>query len=937
MIFVNKKLLLLILIVSLAIIPMGFSSNYCFQESANTSNQNGNDGDCNLQYNGSYYFYGNLTNPLNFIDGDYGTTMQSAPDNGSVYINYTIPNKAIVNKSLWNISTFSGDVNYSITSCNVVPGGILQLNVVETYGFGARAECYNTTSWIRLSSASGLIQFLYEDSMNWAILNATYGSVGFVNNAYVNSSYNSLQIKSSELSTLNVSFYNANSELQYLLNATNSNDTTFNLNVLSEGYYLYNATATYEGMIANTSTRNITIDRTLPVLSYNTSSDSNHSYKNRPYLLINVSVFDTNFANQTIYVVNNSNSAIVTSYYTTNATQSLNISITDGNYSYYSVAKDLANNTASSQFQVVTIDTTIPSVTYTFPSDSNNTWVNRSYININSSVIDTNFANQTIYYVNATSNTLVASIYTINATQFINASVADGNYTIYIVANDIAGNSVNTSSSARSIYVDSTAMTHSYTSPSDSDNNYVNRQFILVNSSFVDTNFKNQTIYLLNANGSLNASYYSTNATQYVNFSSLSDATFQYYAIGYDMASNIYTAPTRTVRINTATASISFNANTDADNQYVAKNWIFVNITVNDVLFNNSMIYLYNSSGSVVDSFYSNESTSAKNFTSLVDGRYYFNVTSNNANSTTRTVSLSNVAPNIASVAYYVDNALASCVQNSLCSVRFTIIESFCQDNLTTIYNVNATGGAPIVLNGQLTKTASDTSVFPASCTYSYSVTSNTVGVHSYSLSVTSRSGLTNYSSGNFTVVSAPIGGSTSGGGGGGGNVVLNTETATFGIKPINASVDVTRGTKRILEVQIDNTDNKRLTLQANIVQKESFVRFDDGSLAVSLELLPASGIASASSFVRYTLTIPETTPNGVYYVQIKFSSGEMSATHYLVINVTDSAFTNFIATLKEPVYKDYPLYQVLLTIFVFGAIGLYTMNTITKKSFTKR
>lgn len=915
--------------------PIVSASNYCAQESANTSNQVGTDGSCGLQYNGSYFFSGTWANSgafdfRNTYDGNYSSSGTRNPSDGFMYINYTVPQYAL-NNSVWR-AVLPDDVNYSVSQCINAGNGILQFKIEDFIGGRVEAYCWSGSSWYNYSKTQ-IGALITEESMYWNVLNATHGSSSYANNAYINVSYGNLQILSSELSTLNLSFYNSSGALRYVLNATTSNDTTFDISVVPEGYYLYNATATYSGVTANTSTRNLTIDRTLPTFSLNTSSDASNTYKSRAYLLINISAFDTNFANQTIYVINNSNSATIQSYYTINATQSLNMSITDGNYTYYSIAKDLSNNTAASSSYVVNIDTTAPTHAFIPNTDSNNTWVNHSYINMNSSITDTNFANQTVYLINTTSSVLLQSYYTTNATQYVNFTVGDGNYSVYVVANDLAVSQLNTSTTPRVVYVDATLPVHTFVTPSDSDNNYVNRNYTLVNSSFADSNFINQTIYLLNGSGSVINTYNTTNATQYVNFSALSDGTYQYYAVGLDIANNSVRSNTRTVLINTLTASITYNALTDADNQYTNKTWVNVNVTVNDVQFSNLTIYLYNSSGSLVSSQFASTATASKNFTGLTDGRYYFNVSSNNANSTTRTVSLSTTAPNIESVAYYVGGSLASCVQNSACSIQFTIVEAFCQDNLTTLFNVNATGGAPIVISGQLTKDSSNTALFPTSCVYSYSMSSNTVGVHNYFLGVTGRNGLYNSSSGNFTVVAAPA--SSSGGGGGGGSPIinLNAQTNTFAIKPVNSTVDVSRGSKRILEVQIDNTDNKRLTLQANIVQEQRLVAFDNNGLTVSLELLPASGIASASAYVRYNLAIPDNLPNGKYVVQIKFSSGDMSATHYLTINVTDSAFTSLLSTLQEPVFQQYALYQVLLAIAGVASVGIFVVNKVSKKA----
>jgi hypothetical protein len=91
----------------------GVGETWCYQESANTSNQSGTDGSCGLDYSGSYAVDGSITDLANAYDGDWGTlafqTVPESPDNQSAVaqtdnltVVYVKPPNAL-NTTLWPI------------------------------------------------------------------------------------------------------------------------------------------------------------------------------------------------------------------------------------------------------------------------------------------------------------------------------------------------------------------------------------------------------------------------------------------------------------------------------------------------------------------------------------------------------------------------------------------------------------------------------------------------------------------------------------------------------------------------------------------------------------------------------------------------------------------------------------------------------------------
>ncbi len=97
---------------------------------------------------------------------------------------------------------------------------------------------------------------------------------------------------------------------------------------------------------------------------------------------------------------------------------------------------------------------------------------------------------------------------------------------------------------------------------------------------------------------------------------------------------------------------ISFASPTEANNSFVSRNWVFVNVTINETNEANVTFSLYNSSHGLINSTTLPAGSRTINWTNLTDGVYFYNVTArdiaNNANSTgTRKITLDNIAPNV--------------------------------------------------------------------------------------------------------------------------------------------------------------------------------------------------------------------------------------------------------------------------------------------------
>ena len=153
-------------------------SSLCFQESANTTNQTGLDGNCSLDYSGTYSDNGNWIagNTADLIyDGNYssyGST--NVGQLAIVYINYTIPKNAI-SSSLWQVKIHTYFDNYTIPdSCWNTD--TLQLSINALVG-PSNLTCYDNSNWILVNqfTDSGYYH-VFEEAIYWNISTINEGN-----------------------------------------------------------------------------------------------------------------------------------------------------------------------------------------------------------------------------------------------------------------------------------------------------------------------------------------------------------------------------------------------------------------------------------------------------------------------------------------------------------------------------------------------------------------------------------------------------------------------------------------------------------------------------------------------------------------------------------------------------------------------------------------
>lgn len=231
----------------------------CYQESANTTNQTGIDGNCGLNYSGSYINYTNggvdsWINIKNVYDGNWSSY---GFDNGEYYdsfypslnITYKKPNGAI--GAFWKIKYGSVINNSNLTvsnSCFNYDSDYLYFRITsgqeESSNDWSRWECYNGSWDLLRHSGYYAYNSIYEEAMIWNI--STPNQYTHTNTSIADGSYQTNYFCNDTSGNLN------NSEGVWFSISTDSAypqfsniDSTANNSIFSSGAnYVFNTTIT---------------------------------------------------------------------------------------------------------------------------------------------------------------------------------------------------------------------------------------------------------------------------------------------------------------------------------------------------------------------------------------------------------------------------------------------------------------------------------------------------------------------------------------------------------------------------------------------------------------------------------------------------------------------------------------------------------------------
>lgn len=273
---------------------------FCFQESANVTNQTGVDGNCGLNYSGMY----SISTAWN--DGNYSSFEDI--DNIFRYVNYTKPSSFSYNPSntigaLWQVKVYDTPLtNYSISSLCLDQDPVqFRIETSSFLGGSVAARCWNGASWSSTIFSVGFGNSkIYEESIYWSVI----------------SNDSSIQ--------------------------TNDTSHTF---ILIDGKYYYDLTIFDQAGNNQYYDPNITIDTTPPIINFTNATETNGStIDTRQTVVVAVNTSDTNY-NYTIINLYNATGLFAT--YTNNISGIINNTFTtnaNGWYYFNATTYDLAGN-----------------------------------------------------------------------------------------------------------------------------------------------------------------------------------------------------------------------------------------------------------------------------------------------------------------------------------------------------------------------------------------------------------------------------------------------------------------------------------------------------------------------------------------------------------------------------------------------------------------
>lgn len=602
-------------------------------------------------------------------DNNYSTYAQpNATGYATIYTNYTIPYMA-TRLSQWNLVTYSNDgpgidVNVTIPDdCWLYPTLQLSIEMYNDVGIHyVYPQCYNGTAWNILtidqnSNHSGL----YEESMYWILANGTdytttnltegvyfYNATGYpeTGQPVSTTTQNFTIIPNFHSERYTVTFpypdgYKLNSAsfaVPFTSNDTYYNHTIYHIQGITNTSYNFNYTTTaktytftglpngdyyYAMTIYDKAGNNqyydpnITIDTTLPVITYlaNTQADNSYIGFNKTNATVNISVTDDYLNTTTIWLYKFGSVVDSYSLYNTTLMDKTFTGLTNGVYKFNVTATDEANNTGTAATRTFTIIDSFQSglytVTYNYPND----YVSNVSTNnlINFTTTDPNYAYAIYNMSGAITNTTVKGF---------TPTSTEGVYTYSVRIYDLAGNSYQYPT--QNITIDGTSPVVNFIGITPANNAYIgnNRTNITVNIQVTDMhlNASTNTIYLYDNSGNL---LDQANGTNLTTFTGLTAGVYKFNATSQDTYGNLGISATRTITLvpffNASAYDVQFVYNsTDiiGDATFLAEAFTTTDPYYSYVTYG---IQLYPSGFNGIES----TSRQFKNWTVPVDGLYH--------------------------------------------------------------------------------------------------------------------------------------------------------------------------------------------------------------------------------------------------------------------------------------------------------------------------
>jgi hypothetical protein len=405
----------------------------------------------------------------------------------------------------------------------------------------------------------------------------------------------------------------------------------FTVNLSEEGAYEWNVECNdslgyYTWAVDNYS---ITFDVTNPVVDFGLGTLINNSNVSQDYVYVNSSIVENNFDSIEFYLYDEN--GLVDSHWFNDSTRDYTFkNLEDGIYWYNITVWDRANRNGSSGIREIMLDTESPSGNLVFPSD--NSYVNNATQNLTATLSDNRGLKEAILFIfNSTgliykSTPISLTGLTVATVGLVYEFLQDGLFDWFYQVEDSVGNQYNLTN--YSLIVDKTLPKIIFEEATAERNSYLSQDFVYVNVSLIEDNFKNITFELYDESSRLYSNTF-TNSKRDINWTLLDDGIYNYSVSVWDRAGNYNFTETRNLTLDTVLPVVSYASGTELDFANKSQNWVYVNTTVTEINFDNISFRLYDDEGLVDETVFYN-STREINWTGFVskqDEDYYYNVT----------------------------------------------------------------------------------------------------------------------------------------------------------------------------------------------------------------------------------------------------------------------------------------------------------------------
>jgi parallel beta-helix repeat protein len=595
-----------------------------------------------------------------WINGEREITIKNCKIQGyanGIYLTSS-PNNIIYNNFLNNTNNtfFSGTIyNSTWNIADPIEGGNINngLWIGGNYWANPSGTGFSQTC-VDVADPKGICDVPYnftggnKDELPLSTPDTTKPNIWYVTPLLLSGNYSQKSIWANVSATDNVALalvtiYLSNASQNLYSNTTNSSSQSINLfsnfSGLADGLYYLNATANDSANNMNiTPTRVIRLDTTYPLISYGTNTAPNDTNLSRKNIYVDVSVIEANEVSITFFLHSGS-IQINRSIYTTPQRTINWTNLEDGIYYYNVTVADVLNYKNSTPTRVIMLDTIYPTnINFTTPVNGTpysgiNTLFNVSVTesNLRNAFLSIDGDNYSMDCSGSAPNYYCSYVYVGNLPEDIYSCVA--------FVNDSVGN-LNYSAPI-TLVVDTQFPTVEIVYP---ENISYNINVSRLNYTAYDANIQQPCKYSLNGGQTNTTITCGTNKTGLTSVEGSN--TWTVYV--WDIPGN-FNYSSVTFFKDSINPRVSYGNGTEGDYANVSRNWVFVNVTVNETNEVSITFVLFNASNVINQSTFTNSQRTI-NWTNLAEGTYSYNVSVSdilgNTNTTrTRTIRLDVTAP----------------------------------------------------------------------------------------------------------------------------------------------------------------------------------------------------------------------------------------------------------------------------------------------------